>query len=156
MFNNQGLGFKPSSLGLPASIDAAVDRHDVPRDRREQLRVARRQRPPLQRVHELSGAREPHQDQLAAHARRPGVDARMIRVNVWEARAAGTFNFSAGMTQGPNPNTASSTAGNAHRVAAARHRHAEQRADSELEERRVAELLLRRLRAGRLARHRAG
>ncbi len=37
----------------------------------------------------------------------------MIRVNVWEARAAGTFNFSAGMTQGPNPNTASSTAGNA-------------------------------------------
>ena len=37
----------------------------------------------------------------------------MLRVNVWEARAAGTFNFSAGMTQGPNPSTASSTAGNA-------------------------------------------
>ena len=37
----------------------------------------------------------------------------MIRVNVWEARAAGTFNFSAGMTQGPNPSTASTTAGNA-------------------------------------------
>ena len=47
------------------------------------------------------------------HTLKTGVDARMIRVNVWEARAAGTFNFSAGMTQGPNPNTASTTAGNA-------------------------------------------
>jgi hypothetical protein len=34
-------------------------------------------------------------------------------VNVWEARAAGTFNFSTAMTQGPNPTTASSTAGHA-------------------------------------------
>jgi hypothetical protein len=36
----------------------------------------------------------------------------MLRVNVWEARSAGTFNFSAGFTQGPNPNQASATAGN--------------------------------------------
>ena len=35
----------------------------------------------------------------------------MMRVNVWEARSAGTFNFRANETQGPNPNTASSTAG---------------------------------------------
>jgi len=35
----------------------------------------------------------------------------MLRVNVWEARSAGTFNFRANETQGPNPNTASSTAG---------------------------------------------
>ena len=30
MFDNQGLGFKPSSLGLPASIDNAVDRMMFP------------------------------------------------------------------------------------------------------------------------------
>ncbi|MGH9201126.1 MAG: TonB-dependent receptor domain-containing protein, partial [Vicinamibacterales bacterium] len=45
------------------------------------------------------------------HTLKSGFDGRMIRVNVWEARAAGTFNFSTGFTQGPNPNTASSTAG---------------------------------------------
>ena len=31
VFDNQGLGFKPSSLGLPASIDANVDREMFPR-----------------------------------------------------------------------------------------------------------------------------
>ena len=39
-----------------------------------------------------------------------GFEGRLIRVNVWEARSAGTFNFAAGFTQGPNPNTASSSA----------------------------------------------
>ena len=33
-------------------------------------------------------------------------------MNVWEARSAGNFLFSAGATQGPNPNAASATAGN--------------------------------------------
>ena len=52
---------------------AGVDRRgcrpdDVPRVRRDQLRVARRQRSPLQRVHELSAAGEPHEDGFAAHA----------------------------------------------------------------------------------------
>ena len=37
---------------------------------------------------------------------------RLIRVNVWEARNAGNFNFSAAFTQGPNPNTASNARGN--------------------------------------------
>lgn len=45
------------------------------------------------------------------HTLKTGLDARMIRVNVWEARAAGTFNFSPGLTQGPNPSTSSSTLG---------------------------------------------
>ena len=35
VFNNQGLGFKPSSLGLPASIDDGRRSGDVPGDRRE-------------------------------------------------------------------------------------------------------------------------
>ena len=46
-----------------------------------------------------------------AHTLKGGFEGRMLRVNVWEARSAGTFNFRANETQGPNPNTASSTAG---------------------------------------------
>jgi hypothetical protein len=45
------------------------------------------------------------------HTLKAGFEGRMLRVNVWEARSAGTFNFRTAETQGPNPNTASSTAG---------------------------------------------
>jgi hypothetical protein len=110
VFNNQGLGFKPSSLGLPASIDAAVDRMMFPafgatnytslggNDHRYNAFMSY---PLLVSLTKTS----------SRHTLKAGLDARMIRVNVWEARAAGTFNFSPGMTQGPNPSTASSTAG---------------------------------------------
>jgi hypothetical protein len=110
VFNNQGLGFTPSSLGLPASIDAAVDREMFPRfgasgfvnlggnDHRFNAFMSY---PVL-----LGYTRT-----TTKHTLKAGFDGRMLRVNVWEARAAGTFGFSAGMTQGPNPNTASSTAG---------------------------------------------
>jgi len=111
VFNNQGLGFTPSSLGLPASIDAAVDRTMFPafgasnyvslggNDHRYNAFMSY----PLLVSLTKTGSR---------HTFKTGADVRMIRVNVWEARAAGTFNFSAAMTQGPNPNTASATAGN--------------------------------------------
>ena len=112
VFNNQGLGFRPSSLGLPASIDEAVDRQMFPRfgasnyvslggnDHRYNAFMSY---PFLASLTKTT----------SRHTMKAGLDARMIRVNVWEARAAGTFNFSPAMTQGPNPNTASSTAGNA-------------------------------------------
>jgi hypothetical protein len=112
VFDNQGLGFTPSSLGLPASIDSAVDRQMFPRfgasnfvslggnDHRYNAFMSY---PVLLSLTKTS----------SRHTLKGGVDARMIRVNVWEARAAGTFNFSQAMTQGPNPNTASSTAGHA-------------------------------------------
>ena len=112
VFDNQGLGFKPSTLGLPLSIDNAVDRQMFPaigasnyvslggNDHRYNAFMSY---PALVSLTRTS----------SKHTLKTGLDARMIRVNVWEARAAGTFNFSAGMTQGPNPNTASSTAGNA-------------------------------------------
>jgi len=112
VFDNQGLGFKPSSLGLPASIDNTVDRVMFPaigasnyvslggNDHRYNAFMSY---PALVSLTRTS----------SKHTFKTGVDARMIRVNVWEARAAGTFNFSAGMTQGPNPSTASSSAGNA-------------------------------------------
>ncbi len=110
VFNNQGLGFTPSSLGLPATIDAAVDRLMFPafgatnytslggNDHRYNAFMSY---PLLVSLTKTS----------SRHTLKTGLDARMIRVNVWEARASGTFNFSPGMTQGPNPSTASSTAG---------------------------------------------
>ena len=48
------------------------------------------------------------------HTIKAGLDARLIRVNDRETRdTSGNFAFTAGFTQGPNPNTASVTAGNA-------------------------------------------
>ncbi|MGI8784637.1 MAG: TonB-dependent receptor domain-containing protein [Acidobacteriota bacterium] len=111
IFNNQGLGFKPSSLGLPAAIDQAVDRQMFPRfnasnyvslggnDHRYNAFMNYTASASISKV-------------LGSHTWKMGFEGRMIRVNVWEARDAGAFSFSAGMTQGPNPTQASSTAGN--------------------------------------------
>ncbi len=110
VFNNQGLGFRPSSLGFSTAIDAAPDRMMFPafgasqyvslggNDHRYNAFMSY---PLLVSLTKTS----------SRHTLKTGFDGRMIRVNVWEARAAGTFNFSPGFTQGPNPNTASSTAG---------------------------------------------
>jgi hypothetical protein len=110
VFSNQGLGFKPSSLGLPATIDAAVDRQMFPRvgvsgmvslggnDHRFNAFMSY----PL--IVSYNKLRDRHNFKF-------GFEGRMIRVNVWEARDAGNFGFSATMTQGPNPNAASSSAG---------------------------------------------
>ena len=110
IFDNQGLGFRPSSLGLPASIDDNVDRLMFPRfgvggmvglggnDHRYNAFMSYTAAASLTKVR-------------GAHGLKVGFEGRMLRVNVWEARAAGTFNFRANETQGPNPNTASSTAG---------------------------------------------
>ena len=110
IFDNQGLGFKPSSLGLPASIDANVDRQMFPRfgvggmmtlggnDHRYNAFMSYTAAAGLTKVR-------------GEHSLKAGFEGRMLRVNVWEARSAGTFNFRANETQGPNPTTASSTAG---------------------------------------------
>ena len=110
IFDNQGLGFKPSSLGLPVSIDENVDRLMFPRfgvggmvtlggnDHRYNAFMSYTAAASLTKA---SGN----------HMLKAGFEGRMLRVNVWEARSAGTFNFRTNETQGPNPNTASSTAG---------------------------------------------
>ncbi len=97
VYNNQGLGFRPSSLGLPASIDDAVDRQMFPaigasqyvslggNDHRYNAFMSY---PILVSLTKTS----------SRHTLKTGVDARLIRVSVWEARAAGTFNFSQAMT----------------------------------------------------------
>ena len=48
-----------------------------------------------------------------AHTLKAGYDGRLIRVNNRESRStSGQFSFTAGFTQGPNPNTAASNRGN--------------------------------------------
>ena len=110
IFDNQGLGFKPSSLGLPVSIDQNVDRLMFPRfgvsgmvtlggnDHRYNAFMSYTSAASLTKLR-------------GAHTMKAGFEGRMLRVNVWEARSAGTFNFRANETQGPNPTSASSTAG---------------------------------------------
>jgi hypothetical protein len=110
-YDNQGLGFKPSALGLPASLDSVVDRQMFPRigpsgyvslggnDHRFSTFNTYTLLSNLSKI-------------VGNHSLKMGWEGRMIRVNVWEARSAGTFNFAQGFTQGPNPNTASATAGN--------------------------------------------
>jgi len=110
VFDNQALGFLPSSLGLPASIDAAVDRQMFPsfgasnfvglggNDHRWNAFMSYTA---LANLTKIQGA----------HTWKAGFEGRLMRVNVWEARSSGSFSFGAGMTQGPNPNQASATAG---------------------------------------------
>jgi hypothetical protein len=110
LFDNQGLGFVPSSLGLPRALDTAVDKYMFPR-----FAVAT-QTALGGSDHRQSGF---NNYGLAAslskvtgkHSLKYGYEGRMLRINVWEARAAGTFNFGTNMTQGPNPVSASATAG---------------------------------------------
>ncbi|MGE0103139.1 MAG: TonB-dependent receptor [Blastocatellales bacterium] len=110
VFSNQGLGFLPSSLGLPSAIDSVVDRQMFPAvgvsgmtslgggDHRFNAFMSY---PFVATLTQVKGN----------HNLKYGGEVRLIRVNVWEARNAGQFNFNAGMTQGPNPNAASSSAG---------------------------------------------
>ncbi|MGH9671738.1 MAG: TonB-dependent receptor domain-containing protein [Bryobacteraceae bacterium] len=110
-YNNQGLGFVPSTLGLPTSIDTAVDRQIFPsfgtgnfvglggRDHRSNVFMSYTALANVTRI-------------IGKHNIKTGFEGRLLRVNVWEASSNGVFSFNAGMTQGPNPNQASSTAGN--------------------------------------------
>lgn len=110
LFDNQGLGFVPSSLGLPRDLDSAVDLPMFPR-----FAVAG-QATLGGNDHRRSGFNQygligSYSKIAGKHNMKMGYEGRHLRINVWEARAAGTFNFNAGFTQGPNPNSASATAG---------------------------------------------
>jgi hypothetical protein len=110
LFDNQGLGFVPSSLGLPRDIDTAVDRFMFPRfDVAGQTSLGGSDH--RQSGFNNYGLAGSLSKVTGKHSLKMGYEGRMLRINVWEARAAGTFGFNAGMTQGPNPNAASATAG---------------------------------------------
>lgn len=110
LFDNQGLGFKPSQLGFPTGIDAAVDREMFPAiSVGGQLGLGGGD-------HRQSGFNNYNlvgniSKQAGKHFLKMGFEGRMLRINVWEARAAGSYSFAAAQTQGPNANAASATAG---------------------------------------------
>src|SRR5262249_31184186 len=110
LYDNQGLGFVPSSLGLSKSLDSAVDRLMFPAfsvSTQASLGGGDHRQSGFNN-YGLAGSFT----RLAGrHSIKSGYEGRMLRINVWEARAAGTFNFTAAMTQGPNPAVSSSTSG---------------------------------------------
>lgn len=110
LFDNQGLGFVPSSLGLPKALDAAVDKYMFPRFG-VSTQTALGGNDHRQSGFNNYGLAASLSKVTGKHSLKYGYEGRMLRINVWEARAAGTFNFNAGMTQGPNPVSASATAG---------------------------------------------
>ena len=111
VYDNQGLGFLPSSLGLPREIDQVVDRQMFPRigaggyvslggnDHRWNAFMSTTA---LANLTHIRGS----------HTLKFGFEGRLLRVNVREAQSNGTFNFSSAFTQGPNPSQASANAGN--------------------------------------------
>jgi hypothetical protein len=102
LYENEGLGFSPTSLGLPSDIEANVDRPMFPAFS-------------VSDVASLGGG--DHRSSgfnnynvaanvsraAGTHFLKAGYDGRMLRINVWEARAAGSFTFTRQFTQGPNP-----------------------------------------------------
>ncbi len=112
VYNNQGLGFRPSQLGLPASIDQAADRLMFPGISPSgyvSLGGNDHRRSGFNNFTLLGSLSQVR----SAHSIKYGFEGRLIRVNVWEARSSASFSFSQSFTQGPNPTAASATAGNA-------------------------------------------
>jgi hypothetical protein len=110
LYDNQGLGFAPSNLGLPKALDAAVDRYMFPAFG-VSGQVSLGGNDHRQSGFNNYGSAVSYSKILSRHSLKAGWDGRMIRDNIWEARAAGAFNFNAAFTQGPNPAAASATAG---------------------------------------------
>jgi hypothetical protein len=111
VYDNQGLGFLPSNLGLPKNIDAAVDRLMFPSISPAGYRSLGGGDHRWNAFMTYSGLINLTKVK-GAHTIKVGYDLRLIRVPNWEALSAGMFPFSVAMTQGPDPNRASATAGN--------------------------------------------
>lgn len=109
LYDNRGLGFVPSSLGLPASLDNAVDRLMVPRVAVSGMvnLGGNDHRQSGFNTYSLSG----NVSRVAGrHYLKAGYEGRMIRINVWEARDAGNFSFNDVFTR-QNPSVQSNTSG---------------------------------------------
>jgi len=109
---NQGIGFAPSKLGLPASIDTFSDQVMFPLiDANGYVTLAHRD-------HRLNaGNTFTLASSLAQtrgmHTLKFGFEGRLFRSNTTELRSpSGEFRFNEAFTQGPDPLRASSTAGN--------------------------------------------
>lgn len=111
-YENLGLGFLASSLGFPTMVDTAGGLPMFPNISASGYTSLGNQdnRYNAFMTYTLAGSVT---KLMGAHTLKAGYDGRLIRVNNRESRAtSGTYSFSAGMTQGPNPNTAASNRGN--------------------------------------------
>lgn len=112
-YENQGLGFLASSLGLPTSVDTAGALPMFPRftmtnyaslgnsDNRYNAFMTYTAAASLTKI-------------KGAHTWKFGYEGRMIRVNNRESRnTSGAYGFNQSFTQGPNPNTSGADRGNA-------------------------------------------
>jgi hypothetical protein len=102
LFENQALGFSPTSLGFPADIEANVDRPMFPAFSVTDVQALGGG------DHRSSGFNNYNASlslsrSVGRHFLKAGYEGRMLRINVWEARAAGSYTFSRLFTQGPNP-----------------------------------------------------
>lgn len=112
LYQNGGLGFQASSLGLPKALDTAGYLPIFPLvttggystlGNQDNRRNAFMTYTALASITKVSGP----------HTIKAGWEGRIIRVNNHEYRdTSGNYSFGAGFTQGPNPSAASSTAGN--------------------------------------------
>src|SRR5689334_20092062 len=112
LYQNGGLGFQASSLGLPKALDTAGYLPIFPLvstagyatlGNQDNRRNAFMTYTALASVTKVSGP----------HTIKAGWEGRIIRVNNHEYRdTSGNYSFGTGFTQGPNPSAASSTAGN--------------------------------------------
>jgi hypothetical protein len=111
-YSNQGVGFVPSSLGLPKVIDTYASPAMFPNFTVSGYRAmgSRDHRHTAFNTYSSNASINRIQGQ---HTLKLGFDGRLIRVNLLEARApSGEYPFSAAFTQGPDPLRASATAGN--------------------------------------------
>jgi hypothetical protein len=111
VYGNQGLGYAPSQLGLPAYMDTAVDFPMFPAFSVSDYRGLGGGDHRTNGFMTYTGVAGVTKT-MGKHTIKTGTDIRLMRVNVFEGRNAGQFSFTRGMTQGPNPNQSSTTAGN--------------------------------------------
>jgi hypothetical protein len=112
VYENLGLGFLASSLGFPGALDTAGGLPMFPRISATGYTTLGNQdnRYNAFMTYTLAGSISKVR---GAHTLKAGYDGRLIRVNNRESRStSGDFSFTAGFTQGPNPNTAASNRGN--------------------------------------------
>lgn len=110
LFENQSLGFAPSSLGLPAAIDDEVDRLLFPAFAVNDISPLGGSDHRDSNFNTLSAMASLTRD-VGRHMVKVGYEGRAFFVNVWEARSAGSFSFGRLFTQGPNPLTATALGG---------------------------------------------
>ena len=111
LYENGGEGFLPSSLGFPKDMDTADGLALFPHvtvSSKTTLGATDSRRNAFMTYSTLASITKV----MGRHTLKTGFDGRLLRVNDREhSSGSGNFAFTAAFTQGPNPNTASSTAG---------------------------------------------